>query len=319
MSVSNEKPSKVMQAELAVQSPAMVLEIYFLDGSRNPDRTKTPDVLALQSISDVEGLHAACQAVAGLHSVSAGKYSRNMVFVGWDLEAVTDARRAHIVAAERLHINIHDAITLSTSLRHAEYLDRVDCKGSTTSKTPVGRYTLDCPEIVQEFGHLNSEMSLDVEETTSAGVFEASFRLRVIQGHIVMSADKKSVVEYRTQPARDTALKVCEDDKENCHPVPCASLSRKRPAMELMKTSHKKAKKSAAKPRKFIFKLAYRQAGGEETCSGLIDGAILFGSTNYHEFTCRMDVPGVGSNVHFVGRKVSDQPVVADTEWKEIA
>lgn len=308
--------------ELAEQNPGGFLQKYFLDDHGRPDRSKTPDVLALSNQSDVDKVHVACRAVVGLHSVSGGRYNGNMVFVGWDLEGVTDARRAHIVAAERLHVNIHDAISLATSLRHAGYLDDVECRNPGAMKTLVGRYILDCSGIVQEFGHLNSEMSLDVEETGSPGVFEASVKLRVIHGHLILSAVKRDVDDYLGQldraHGRVRAQSCCEDDKENRQTNQCAP-SNKRRNVDPPKGPHKKAKKSAAKPRKFFFKLIYKKTNeGGTSSTNIIDGAVLFESTNYFGFVCKMDIPGVGPGVHFTGLKVSNESATC-SKWSDYA
>jgi len=155
-------------------------------------------------------------------------------------------------------------------------------------------------------------LTLDIKEGPTSGIYSASFDFGVLEGAMLLSADKELLAPY----VEDTDASDEEDDNDVSESDTRTSNKRKARGKLAGKVA-KKAKPAQANlgPTKFFLVWRGRETGEGEIQSGEHSGTIEFTNRNYVRFSGDMDMVFVGGSDGFEGTKVSDVPGTFSQRW----
>ncbi|PLB54467.1 hypothetical protein P170DRAFT_397971 [Aspergillus steynii IBT 23096] len=291
--------------------PQWIIEKHF-GSARQPDRTITTTVLGVpfpwSSEYRVSLIQNAASKVAGLHHEIGQGPSTKTVFVGWDKAAGYAAKKKKELQAAKKERETERAKS------HADYR-----RQARKVASPVGSYMIDCREIEEQWPDQAEDLYLDIDATGEPGVFKAEFDFGVLEGVMILCADKAILERYCSQgdePSEDEyewdeeSLEedVFEDEK------PKVGSKRKAPAPQRGGGS-KKSKNTPA--RTFLVKMRGRETGEGEIMDVSKNGTITFKDGQFASFMGKADMALVGTGVVFTARKVSDTSSSQGAEWAD--
>ncbi|RYP31959.1 hypothetical protein DL767_005500 [Monosporascus sp. MG133] len=313
---------------------------YFLDAAGSPDRAKLPLLLPDEpvvclaagalplrreeelrdAVRKVDGLVLEDQSV-GVDDGGGGGEGRNMfraLFLGWSEEAIArratqwEGQKREEVARER-----ERALPKEAQLKedeadggHAAYLPTLDADPGRREFDITGSYVVRCPSIEEQWDGPEGDMVLDVRPCArTPGVYEAWFRFRVLEGVMLLSADRALLVRHRNAVDRlrsreeDWDWDYLRDDDDATTSAAATETTRKR--------KRKSDTASAQNPRRF-----WLMWNGRETGEGHLQadldmnhmGCIEFLDGRLARFRGQMNLEFVGGDDRFEGRKVADAP-----------
>jgi hypothetical protein len=323
-------------------SPEWVMERYFLSFGQ-PDRTKTTTVVGIpldrHSSYRASQMREATSKVAGLHQETGLGPKTQTIFMGWDSVAVSKAAKGHAAKEARDLQVVEDERENERVEIHTDYLNTLkrkkDPKGPKTH-SPVGSYIVNCKEIEEQWSDQADDLSLDIRQTKEPGVFEASFDFGVLEGVMIISAEKNALEQFCSQLDREAGSDRDEDwnekededeekdddedgnedDVENDR-KPTTGSKRKAEAPRGRGRLPKKSKAGAAQPRTYLLRLKCRETGEGEIQYTAENGTIIFKDENLASFIGRANLPCVGQGVPFSARKISDAPACSRNSWAD--
>lgn len=341
-----------MSDEVLSGHPEWVMEKYFVDGSGQPDTTKTTEVVGIPyprySSYRTSQLCEAASRVGGLHQAT-GLGSTQTIYLGWDQDAVEKAAKDH-GAKEALSDKAKaDAREEERASRHERYL----AEGQTSESgprvpSPAGQYIVDCEEIEGNWPDMARDMKLAIRGTPTFGIYEASFDFGVVEGLMILSSDETVLHRFcarfddeddeeddedneeddeddEDDDDKNDKEDEEEDDGENsdCSQDESADGSavgskRKAKAKAQAGRPSKKAKTvRAGKPSKYFLRLKSRVAGTGEIHPTAQKGVIRFNGPGLSSFTGEVSIGGIGSGVIFTARKISAVPPKSWESWED--
>ncbi|RYP03585.1 hypothetical protein DL764_005046 [Monosporascus ibericus] len=313
---------------------------YFLDAAGRPDRSKLPlllpdlPVVCLAAgalpLRREEELKDTVRKVDGLLledlSVDVddgggggeGKKTFRALLIAWSEEAIApratqwEGQKREEVARER-----ERALSREAQLKedeadsgHAAYLRTLDADPGRREFDITGSYVVTCPSIEEQWDSPEDDMVLDVRPCPrKPGVYEAWFRFRVLEGVMLLSADRALLVRHRNA-VDHLRSRVGDWDWDSLRDKDDATTS-----TAATETTRKRKRKSdtapAQNPRRFWLMWNGRVTG-ESHLQTDIDmnhtGCIEFPDGRLARFRGQMNLEFVGGDGRFEGRKVADAP-----------
>ncbi|RYP35555.1 hypothetical protein DL768_010989 [Monosporascus sp. mg162] len=314
---------------------------YFVDAAGRPDRAKLPlllpDAPAVRLAAGAlplrggEELRDAVRKVDGLvledRSVEiddggGGGEARSMfraLFLGWSEEAIArgatqwEGQKREGVARERERALQREAQPKEDEAdgEHAAYLRTLDADPGRREFDITGSYVVRCPSIEEQWDGPEGDMVLDVRPCArTPGVYEAWFRFRVLEGVMLLSADRALLVRHRNAVDRvrsregDWNWDYLRDEGD-------ATTSTAAATETTRKRKRKSDTASAQNPRRF-----WLMWNGRETGEGHLQadldmnptGCIEFLDGRLARFRGQMNLEFVGGDDRFEGRKIADAP-----------
>ncbi|RAL03346.1 uncharacterized protein BO80DRAFT_350508 [Aspergillus ibericus CBS 121593] len=303
-------------------TPDWVLDKYFRrPANGQPDPARTTVVVGIPFPPCAEGqvsrMREAAGQVAGLYHASALGSKTHTVFMGWDASAVTKAAWGHAPREKSNLVEEKEMRRKGRATMHADYLKRLEQRfdpAAWTPRSPVGQYLVDCQKIEQEWSALPDDLCLDIDATDTPGIFKASFDFDVVEGIMILGADGEALEQYCSDhQGRSDEDSTDEEDVEE------------KPMTEWMRTMlAPKPRGRAVKPitsnlqsRTFQLKLRCRELSEPQFHPESRNGSVNFTNWNFASLVGEVDLPGVGKNVSFLARKVSDEPCMDVMEWED--
>jgi hypothetical protein len=321
--------------------PDWVMERYFLSSGR-PDHTKTTTVVGIPLPRDssyrVSQIHEAASKVTGLYQATGLGPETQTIFMGWDSVAVGKAAKSHAAKeAKELRAAEKEQEDERTKI-HTDYLNTLKRKKGQRTYSPVGSYIIDCKQIEGEWPDQADDLSLDIRQTKEPNVFEASFDFGVLEGVMIISAEKNALEQYCSQLDREAQSDGDEDEDEGAdwseeeeedreeievddevdnNRKPATGSKRRAEALPGRGRPPKKSKARAAQPRTYQLKLKCRETGEGEIQYTAERGTIKFKDEKMASFIGNADLPCVGKGVPFTARKISDMPADPGDSWAD--
>ena len=316
--------------------PKWLMERYFLS-SGQPDHTKTTTVIGVRldrfDLYRSSEIHEAANKVAGLHQVTGTGPRTQTIFMGWDSVAVSKAAEGYGAKEAKELQDAEDKRENERVKLHTDYLNSLkqSAKGPKTY-SPVGSYVINCKEIEEQWPDDAENLSLDIRQTKEPGVFEASFDFGVLKGIMVISAEKSALKQYCSQLDRDAMSdwdeedededgEEDEDEDEDDDDVrndrkPTPGSKRKAEAPRSQGPLPKKSKAGATQPHTYLLRFKCRETG-EGELQPTQEGTITFKDENLASFIGKADLPCVGDDEPFTGRKISNEPARPRNSWDD--
>jgi len=329
-------------------SPELVMERYFVDGDGEPVKSRTkkpvgfPD--SLYSSHRPGQLREAAQKVGGLHHATAHGLTTQTIFLGWTKSAVEKAAKAHVASEEK---EKKAEATKKTAERDAKYdgflADNQDISGKGS---PCGEYMVDCEHIEDEWPGSAEDMSISIHRTSKDGVFKATFDFGIVEGIMILGRDE-GLVEMLSK-RRDGGIDgdhVGEDEDEDedidSEDEPPATTGSKRKGKGAQRgTPAKKAKTAKASTKdksqnsKFFARLKSKDTSDGQISYITMNGVIEFGGNirggkgkgknggggggnPFSSFSGTVSLSGIGSNIAFTARKISDVGRISYERWED--
>jgi hypothetical protein len=319
--------------------PEWVIERYFLSSGRL-DHTKTTTVVGIplpqHSSYRASQMHEAASKVTGLHQATGLGPKTQTIFMGWDSVAVGKAAKSHAAKeAKELQAAENEREDERAEI-HTDYLNTLKRKKSLRTYSPVGSYIIDCKQIEGEWPDRAGDLSLDIRQTKEPNVFEASFDFGVLEGVMIISAEKDALEQYCSQLDREAESdgdeveegdwseeededreKIEVEDKVENDRKPTTGSKRRAEALRGHSPPPKKSKARAAQPRIYLLKLKCRETGEGVIQSTEERGTIKFKDENLASFIGKANLPCVGQGVPFTARKISDAPACPGNSWAD--
>jgi hypothetical protein len=315
-------------AELS-EHPDWAMDKYFLTSGR-PDRTKTTTIvgisLPLSSEYRSQNMIDAASKVPGLHHKKALGPQSQTIYMGWDAEGVDEAAKGHASkdtkamkekAKER--DQAREKRQQARDKMHTDYLKTLTRqkgkKKASNKVSPVGSYIVDSATFEDYFADgRTTELSLDIHETDTPGIFQIDFDFGVLEGIMMICADEETLEEYCSEEA-DSSDSQDEDEGDTDSETSKRGSKRKASGS---KVSTKTKKRKGGKPpsREYFLKLKCRELEGQVHYEAR-DGSIDFDDTRLVSFEGEADFPSVGTGVSFSARKISDKPSPSGSEWAD--
>ena len=274
--------------------PDWVMERYFLTSGR-VDHTRTTTVVGIplptNSSYRVSQIHEAASKVTGLQKATGLGPKTQTVFMGWDAVAVGKAAKRHAAQETKgLHAAEKEQEAERTEM-HTAYLNTLKRKKGPRTCSPVGSYIIDCRQIEGEWPDQANDLSLDIRQTKEPNVFEASFDFGILEGIMIISAEKTALQQYCSQLDREAQSDLDEDEgeEEDEHRYqnrkPAAGSKRRAGASPSHGPPPKKSKATAAQSRTYLLKLKCRETGEGEIQPDSESGTIIFTDEKLVSFT----------------------------------
>ncbi|KAH8590158.1 hypothetical protein B0O99DRAFT_521816 [Bisporella sp. PMI_857] len=319
--------------------PDWVMEKYFLSSGR-PDHTKTTTVVGIplpqQSSYRASQMKEAASKVTGLHQATGFGPKTQTIFMGWNSVAVGKAAKSHASQEAKELQAAGKEREDERAETHTDYLNTLKRKKGPKTYSPVGSYIVDCEQIEQEWPDMADDLSLDIRQTKEPNVFEASFDFGVLEGAMIISAEKNALEQYCSQ--LDHEAESDEDEDEECDwseeedddreedevedkiekgRKPTTGSKRRAKAPRGRGPPPKKSKTRAAQPHIYLLKLKCRETGEGMIQSTEESGTIKFKDKNLASFIGKANLPCVGQGIPFTARKISDAPAPPENSWAD--
>ncbi|RAL07330.1 uncharacterized protein BO97DRAFT_446930 [Aspergillus homomorphus CBS 101889] len=304
--------------------PELIIEKYF-GSKRQPDCTITTTVVGIpfppSSQFRAGQMRDAASKVVGLHQETGSGPSTQMVFMGWDKDAVGRAAKGHAAKEKQELRAAEEKREYERAQLHANY-----CRQARKVVSPVGSYIVDSAEIEREWPDLAKDLCLDIHETEKPGTFEAEFDFGVLEGVMIVCADQAALEQYSSRADRAYEKywadeeKVDDNDYENISDLDDADED-KRPRAGSKRKAPAPQHRGGSKKHKAASVLAYRlkmrscETGESEINYHSENGTIEFKDGRYASFVAKANMWFVGRGVKFTARKVSDTPSSRGKEW----
>lgn len=166
-------------------------------------------------------------------------------------------------------------------------------KKSTAKKTTAaGGYAITCKAISEGYPDIDKDdLGLDISESSTPGVYEASFDFGVMTGVMVLSADEKLLEAHIEE------LEEEDSDNDNDSEASAAPPAKKAPTA--------KATTGSGGGAGLTYHLEWRgvssDALGKVKYSGPYAGAVKFTSKTFKKFSGTVDLAFVGGSVEITG------------------
>jgi hypothetical protein len=317
--------------ELREWDPAELVKFYFLDATGKPDKTMTPEGLAVPlptfSMYRASLLTDAIGEVQGLNSRREG----DILLIAWDESGIAKARMAgHAAnrqAEEALKKEDRDRAQSRTD-RHERYLRALALKPSTSEPSPVGQYLVHCQSIEDEWPDTKKvDMTLSIKLSRQAGIYEASFDVGAAVGPMMMSTDRGALEAYMVDMSNvsgddedsddDGAGDLGEDTRITdsvADPEVTTTLPLKRKGSGLASDNTKKTKLTSVKNFHTVYKS--RETGEGEIDYESTSGNLTFKDDHFTTFSGSLDLNFTSEAVVIKGRKISDVGCVEE-QWED--
>ncbi|KAI1819936.1 hypothetical protein F4861DRAFT_525126 [Xylaria intraflava] len=307
-------------------SPEWAMEKYFLT-SGQPDRAKTTTAIGFPlhtSSSYSSGqLREAADKISGLHHATGHGPRTQMIFIGWDSAAVKRAAKRHEDDEEKAQKAADEEREAERSESHNDYLKTLKRKKGRKTYSPVGTYIVDCEEIEGQWPDQADDLSLEIREMGSPGIYKASFDFGILEGVMIMSTDKQAVNQYCSQmdSESDDDNDSSEDENDSSEEERQSGSKRKHTATASKSRGRgrppKKAKPSPSQSRKYYLKLRCAETVESMIYHDPENGTITFQGENMASFTGKVSLPSVGGTVPFTARKTSDATHGPGNSWSD--
>lgn len=168
---------------------------------------------------------------------------------------------------------------------------------ATAKKAPptaAGGYAITCKAISEGWPDFSKDdLGLDISESSTPGVYEASFDFAVLQGVMVLSANEKLLEEHIEKLEEEEE----DDDSEASMPV---------------------AKAEPTARSGLTFQLQWRGVSDDKKkYSGPYGGEVKFTSKTFKKFSGTVDLAFVGGSVEIKGERVTDESHGDASEWND--
>ncbi len=207
---------------------------------------------------------------------------------------------------------------------HVDYLNTLkQKKGPKGPKTysPVGSYIIDSKEIEQGWSDPSDALCLDIRQTTEPGVFEASFDFGVLEGVMIISAEKNALEQYCSQPDYEAEADWDEDEDEDEDEKDdrknTTGSKRKAEPPRGRGRPPKKSETGPARLRTYLLRLKCCDTGEGEIKSTAEKGTITFTDEKLASFKEKADLPSVGDGAPSTARKISDTAAHSTSSWAD--
>jgi hypothetical protein len=242
------------------------------------------------------------------------------MYIGWDRKAVDAAanRHAREEAAQREEQAEQEA---ERAAEHKKYL--ADMKKKTTkghmSPSPIGRYTIDCQAIENNWPGEAENMTLSIQPTQTSGVFQVHFDFGILKGMMMISSDESALAPFSADNEDDEDDDDSEGDtNDDPHERPATGSKRKATTTKGRGPSKTTKKDAGRKSTKYFLRMKSRETGEGQINPVAENGTITFKGSDFASFTGQADEMNcVGQGVVFTGRKVSDVPRKSHEQWKD--
>ena len=309
--------------------PKWLMQKYFVDGLGEPDTTKTAKVVGIsyprRSNYDSAQLRKAARRVRGLHQAT-GFGATQTIYSGWNRGAVENAAKSHAVQKSRANKAKADARERERASRHDRYLTTIrnpDEFGPVVP-SPAGQYMIDCEEIETGYSDdvRDSDLTLEIHETTTPGVYQATFHFGIIEGMMMLGHDEAVLEKFCADEDHERFTDDCdsEDDgsgseEESSDEETAVGSKRKATSTETRGGPPKRAKAAArGKPKRYFVRLKSRDTGTGEIESYAEKGTVTFGGPDLSAFTGKVDMK-IGKGVIFKARKISARAPELRDSW----
>ncbi|VUC29293.1 unnamed protein product [Clonostachys rosea] len=289
------------------------MEKHLLTAGR-PDKTKTIAPVGIpfdrSSSYRVGKMREAAQEIKGLHSATGYGPQTQTIFLGWDEEAVRqaafdhgDKEAAETRAAEKQRVEGRDK-------QHQKYLEFLKGKGRQMTCSPAGRYIVDCDEIEKEDDV--KDLTLDINETDHDGIFSVGFNFGILEGVMLICADKGKLDEYASRLDADEESdegdtdefdSSDEEDMEDDNESRVDEMSgesnlgsgmrgrkRKSQASAPRREPGKKARTASAQPLQYFIKFRCRETGEGQLYPEAEEGTLRFKDKRMAAFSGKVDM-----------------------------
>ncbi|KAK2756546.1 hypothetical protein FQN54_005439 [Arachnomyces sp. PD_36] len=319
--------SKLTPEQLC-SDPQWAMQKYFLSDGE-PDRTKTTTVVGIPfdkySSYSSERMVDAAGKIAGLHHVKVFGPETQVIFMGWDREAVEKRAKEYPVEERKRVQDEEDERENEREEMHRDLLKSRRRRGNPKDVSPVGSYIVDCEEIESNWPDMAADLTLDIHRTYTPGVFKVEFDFGVLEGVMIICSERSTLDEYCAQADRDPEPDWDDDDDsdddddedEDEDGLPVKQYSNNAGTKPTAKPKKQKASHQAQHPLKYQLKLRCRETDEGMIYSDASTGTITFKAKSFATFKGVADFPVVGEGVPFFARKVSDKPAWSGSKWAD--
>jgi hypothetical protein len=300
------------------------MDYYFLTNG-SPDRTKTPEALALYGYTGRHEITNRAERIPGLENTSGYQDSERVVCIGWNRNAVWEL--ASSISAKTAEKKAKEAEEEweATMEDHREFIASI--KKKKAKKGPMsereklekcqGSYVIRCEELSGGWDNCDS-LNTDIAAGPRAGILEAAVEFGKIEGTMLLAFNEADLDAYVVTASEESESDM-EDYDEDDDPAP-ASKKRKAPTKATgAKASRgrpkKQAKTSANTSNRLFFRLRGRETGEEVIFSNPHKGHLDFTDSEFVAFKGVGSMPAVGSAVPFEGFKVSADAATTAEPW----
>lgn len=286
--------------------PDWVMDKYFLNPSGKPDRAKTTDVIEIpfpESSSYRVGQLKEAAIRVGVHHATAYGPSTQVVLLGWDQSAVQKAAKQYAIDAKAKHEDEIDRREAARVAKHDQYRARTK-KGDATI---VGKYIIDCEGISGNWDGCDN-LTMSIKATKTPGLYQADFDFGMLEGVMMMSDNESALGVFG-----------CYDSSDEDQGPTMVGFKRKSGSNHGTTTKKiAKATNSTAggKSKTFFLRMRSAETGEGEINPDPTEGSITV-SDDYASFTGSAEMPIVGCNIPFTGRKISDVPEKSRKRWDD--
>lgn len=272
-----------------------------------------------------------------------------------DQAAVEKAAKAHVASEEKEKKAEADKRMAERDAEYEEYL--ADNQDDGGGGSPCGEYMVDCEYIEGDWPNSAEDMTISVHRTSKDGVFKATFDFGIVEGIMILGRDEGFVdmlSKRRDGGIDEDDDEEDEDeneeiDSEDDEPPATTGSKRKgkgaqrgRPAKKAKTTKASSSDKSQSL--KFFVRLKSRDTSEGEISYTPMNGVIEFGGNSgvnkgkgkgkvkgkgkgkksgggggnpFSSFTGKVSLSGIGSNIAFTARKVSDVGRISYERWQD--
>jgi len=320
-------------------------------------RTKTPVGFPYDRDSSYRSgqLREAAEKVAGLHHATARGLATQTIFLGWSKSAVEKAAKAHVASEEKEKKAEATKRMAERDAEYEEYL--ADNQDNDGDGSPCGEYMIDCEYIEGEWPDSAEDMTISIHRTSNGGVFKATFDFGIVEGIMILGRDEGLVdmlSKRRDGGIDDDDYQ--EDENEEIDSgddeAPATTGSKRKGKGVQRGRPTKKAKTAKAsssdkiQSRKFFVRLKSKDTSEGEISYTPMNGVIEFGGNSegnkgngkgkgkvkgkgkgkkssggggnpFSSFTGKVSLSGIGSNIAFTARKVSDVGRIGYEKWQD--
>jgi hypothetical protein len=311
-------PTPTAEAEHDLQR---FLAKYFLDGlNGQPDKSKSPNPIALPGYSNRSTVHQAAERIDGLHTHSGGEgYDDRTIVIGWDRAAVWRLAGEFGAASWERKKKQKQQVWEESLNEHRSFVEEGKKNPNIgLLKSYTGSYLIDC-KTLSDGWDIENDMTLDIDESTDPKVLQAAFDFGVLDGTMLLSFSESVIREYAS-----TLVDFDSEDREE--DLEDEAVGAKRKANAPAKTRKKAAKAESANTTRTL----HLQWRGRETGEGVIQldedtdpshiGQLKWTDGSLTKFIGAVKIPFVSRDlVRFVGYKVDANPREAPEDWNNFS
>ncbi|KAK7430672.1 hypothetical protein QQZ08_002716 [Neonectria magnoliae] len=261
------------------------LEYYFLtDGL--PDKTKTPEPLALHGFDDAWSMKRKTDSIPDLHSRIGGPLSKSLVCIGWDRDAVWALAKRLKEEAAKAQKKLDDARWEEKMEAHRQYLARSSrdgpsrsTRGRPTNETSPGSFTLErclgsylvqAEEVTDGWDDVRpGDLTLDIC-IGGNGVLYASYHFGIIEGTMLLSLSDEKLEAISPCQSETGSSEDSEPSSDEAGEADDAETDKgtKRMAPTTDTTNPKRRKVQPPRPRRVYYRMRGRETGEGEMFPG---------------------------------------------------